>query len=115
MLGEEDWQSFEIPKACGTRERFAAYRPAGRVETLPASFKNQKRLAILGEKNFGAAPGKKYAPDGHTKGFHQWLTRHGVPHLYRDDLTVEHHWESGWVKPAFEALVTLPGKVGRRE
>ncbi|HSI33078.1 MAG TPA: hypothetical protein VK986_05760 [Tepidisphaeraceae bacterium] len=113
MLKDEDWQSFEIPKAAGTREVFSAAAPPNLVPRMPAEFKNHKRFAILGEKNFGPAPGTKYAPDGHTLAFHKWLTRHAIAHVYRDDLKVDHHWETGWVKPAFEALVQLPGKDER--
>ncbi|HYE18554.1 MAG TPA: hypothetical protein VEA69_08925 [Tepidisphaeraceae bacterium] len=113
MLRDEDWQNFEIPKAAGTREVFGAAAPPNLVPRMPAEFKNRKRLALLGEKNFGPAPAAKYAPDGHTLTFHKWLDRHGIPHLYRNDLKVDHHWESGWVKPAFDLLVQLPGKDER--
>ena len=115
MLREEDWQSFEIPKACGTKEKFAEYRLATLVGKMPAESKNQKRLVILGEKAFGTEPGKKYGPDGHTKAFDQWLTRHAIAHVYRNDLNVTHHWESGWVKGAVEELVKLPGKDERKD
>lgn len=105
MLREQDWTSFEIPKACGTQEQFAKYRLATLAAAVPESFKKETRLVILGEKNFGPAPSNKYAPEGHTQGFHALLDRLKIPHDYRNDLKVDHHWESGWVKPAMEALV----------
>lgn len=107
MLKDDDWTNFEIPRACGTKERFAEYRLTGLVERAPADFKRRTRLAILGEKNFGPAPGRKYAPAGHTKAFHDLLTTAGIPHEYRDDLNVDHHWETGWVKPAFDLLIGM--------
>ncbi len=115
MLRNEDWRSFEIPKACGTQERFAEYRLVDQVAKMPAEFKNQKRLVILGEKGFGTNPDKKYAPAGHTQDFHELLIRNAIPHEYRDDLKVDHHWETGWVKPAVDLLVALPGKDQRKD
>ncbi|MDB5323201.1 MAG: hypothetical protein JWN40_4832 [Phycisphaerales bacterium] len=107
MLKPADWRSFEIPKACGTQERFADYHLELLIAKVPDAFKKSKRLAILGEASFGSEPGKRYAPDGHTQSFHKLLEKSSIPHAYNDDLRVPHTWSAGWLKPAFETLITL--------
>jgi S-formylglutathione hydrolase FrmB len=107
MLKRADWRSFEIPRACGTQDRFADYHLESLVAKVPDSFKKSKRVAVLGEASFGGEPGKRYAPDGHTQLFHKLLERASIPHAYNDDIRVPHTWSAGWLKPAFETLIAL--------
>jgi hypothetical protein len=107
MLAEADWNSFAIPMALGTVENFAKYRPAALAGRAAESVKASKRLVITGEASFGAEPGGRYKPEGHTVAFHRLLEGSKVPHAYDDSLKVPHTWGSGWAKPTFEMLMGL--------
>ena len=105
-LADEDWKNFGIPQASGTRAVFSRLNPRNLVPRLPEAFKQSPpRLVITGEANFGPNPANRYAPDGHTRRFHDLLLQHHVPHAYDDDLKTPHVWNVSWLRPTVELLL----------
>lgn len=88
----------------GTREQFERYRIPHLLEKHADAVRKSKRLALLGHANFRRQ---------HQQ-CHALMTRLDIPHVYADGPKREHHWDSGWVEAAVEALHRMmpanPGK-----
>lgn len=106
-LLEEDWQSFGIPQAAGNIETFAKFSPVNLAKSAPRQLKRQNRLVITGEANFGSDPRKKYGPAGHTQRYHALLDQQGILHTYDNTLKTPHAWNTLWLKPTVEMLLSL--------
>ena len=109
MLDGADLGVFGTGPAFGTRENFERYLPTRLAERQAGAFRDRPRLVLAGTANFGPEPAGRFKDHPHTAAFHDKLARLGVRHVYRNDLAVRHHWESGWVKPVVDALAELAG------
>jgi hypothetical protein len=104
----DDWvPEWEMPAQFGTRENYQRYRPAALFETVAPHFRDRTRLALLGECHFGAEPYGAFRARHHTAWAHEEMTRLGIQHVFDDQLHGAHHWGSGWVSVAIEALMAL--------
>lgn len=101
---------WDVAEAFGTTAQFDAHRPDRLVAHPARCFREETRLTLGGERDWGPL---RDGPPGasHTQGFHELLNRHGIRHVYRNDLGVEHTWNRGWVGPLFEELVKLAKSV----
>ena len=106
MLEERWWRMVE---QFGSDENFQKYRPVNLFEWQARHFQGKTRLALLGEWGFGGEPGGKYAGRSHTVEAHQKMEAMGIRHVYRDDVRVEHRWDSGWVPAAVDAMMAIRG------
>ncbi len=96
-----------IPQHFGTKEQFEKYQLSTLLETHGQSFTKSKRLALLGERNFGEQGGPQFKQKHHTPWAHERMLELGIQHEYRNDLNIEHRWDARWIKPAVEMLVAL--------
>jgi hypothetical protein len=98
-------QKFEMPRIYGNQENFDKY-------CIPQLLRKQAnllsgkppRLALFGYSLFGG-PNPRYGP--HIEEAHALMDTLRIPHIYDDRSTREHRWDSGWLEPAVEALVTM--------
>ena len=109
MLEERWWRMVE---QFGGDGNFQKYRPADLFEWQARHFRGKTRLVLLGECGFGGEPGGKYAGRSHTVEAHQKMEAMGIRHIYRNDVRVEHRWDSGWVPVAVDAMMALRKTVG---
>ena len=94
----ERWKvSWRMDRHFGTVPNFDRYRPAKLFETHAAPFRQKERLLLLGSKNL----------NDETVRAHRRMTELGIRHYYDNTIVVDHHWNSGWVEPALEALMDL--------
>lgn len=107
LLDGTDLGVFGTGPQFGTRENFEQYLPSRLAERQAEHFRDRTRLVLSGTANFGPEPAGRFKDRPHTAAFHDKLTGLGIRHVYRDDLKVRHHWESGWVKPVVDALAQL--------
>lgn len=79
----------------GTQENFKHYRISRLVEQQASQFRGESRLIHLGFGNFR---------DHHERA-EMLMRKLGIAHEYRDELSREHIWESGWLSEAVEMLI----------
>lgn len=91
----------------GVQENFDQYRPVRLFALQAHHFRDRRRLVLLGEQAFGAAPDGRFAHRHHTAWAHEEMKRLGILHHYDDSLRCEHHWDGGWVLPAVRALMAI--------
>lgn len=79
----------------GTPERFEKYLPTKLVREHAEALRGKRRLVLSGSDGF----------EKDTVGMHALLDELGIGHVYLPDLSVKHHWETGWVEEVIAALV----------
>lgn len=90
-----DWGPMGLSANFGTRDAMRQNLPSKLAEKSAVRLKERPRV-VLGLGKFWA---------DQTKQFHARLDSLGIPHVYRDDLTFPHRWDSGWFPPLVEELV----------
>ncbi|MCZ7645376.1 MAG: alpha/beta hydrolase-fold protein [Planctomycetota bacterium] len=105
MLDASGYEAFYTGAHFGTLERFLDFRPLVSARASAHRFRESERVAVLGYDAFGT----QKAPGGrdHTQAFHEELDALGIPHVFRNDLTFAHRWDSGWLPQALEILLDL--------
>jgi hypothetical protein len=85
---------FEMGRIAGTQENFERYRISRLLRERAASVQKMKRLGLFGYGSFRKD----------TQGAHALMEELGIPHAYADGPRRKHHWDSGWMEEAVEAL-----------
>jgi hypothetical protein len=91
MMAQPRYRMAEI---VGTPANFQRYRVPRLLEAGAEPLRGRPRLALLGYGNFRRQ---------HQE-CHALMERLRVPHLYADGPRRRHHWDSGWVPDALQAL-----------
>ena len=82
----------------GNQENFQLYHLRSLLRKVDASFRQVKRLSLVGHGNF----------TDHHKEAHQLLDQLGVKHTFIAGPRRKHSWHSGWFVQAVESLVSEP-------
>jgi hypothetical protein len=107
MLGPANYGAFETAAHFGSCENFRRYLPQELLAHNALAFTDKPRLVLAGSRLFGDHPDDLFQATPHTATFHQRIEELGVPHRYNNDLPRKHHWNSGWMGPVLEALISL--------
>ena len=84
----------------GTVKNFEEYRITKLLKERAKTFRQGKRLILLGYGNFR---------DQHEK-IHALMADLKITHEYRDGPPRKHDWHSGWVEEAVTLLLGVPGQ-----
>ncbi|MCI0461139.1 MAG: Ig-like domain-containing protein, partial [Gemmataceae bacterium] len=90
-----DISNFDMAVNFGTDENFDAYEIPTLVAERNAPFLASNRLWISGDESNWTV---------HMQTLHQQLEIAGIPHTYADGVVRPHHWNSGWLELAVQAL-----------
>jgi hypothetical protein len=90
--------SWGIAEQFGTKESFAPCYIPRQLETQAPNLKGSTRLILIGYDNFR----------DHMERADLLLKQLAIPHEYDDGPKRRHHWYSGWVPQAVEALIRDP-------
>ncbi|NQU11232.1 hypothetical protein HQ590_10605, partial [bacterium] len=90
-------EPWEMPGAFGALENFNRYRVSTLLREQADVFRVGNRLGLFGYGNFRE----------HHQQAHALLEDLKVPHDYTDGPERPHHWASGWVPDAVDALVGM--------
>jgi len=88
---------FGMEAIVGTLENFERYRVARLLAERAERVKRAKRLGLFGHGNFRKE----------TQAAHALMEQLGIPHDYADGPPRKHHWESGWLEQALQALSAM--------
>jgi len=90
----KDWGPMGLSANFGTREAMLQNLPTMLAEENAHWLKERPRI-VLGLGKFWA---------GHVRKMEALLQSLGIPHVYREDLTVDHRWDTGWFPPMVDEL-----------
>jgi S-formylglutathione hydrolase FrmB len=107
MLSAANYGAYETAAHFGSRENFRKYLPLELLARNAHAFTDKSRLVLAGSSLFGDQPGDLFRATPHTATFHQRMEELGVQHRYNNELPRKHHWNSGWMGPVVEALMSL--------
>jgi len=93
----KDWGPMGLSTNFGTKEAMLQNLPA-KLATENASWLKARPRLVLGLGKFWA---------DQVKRMEALLQTSGIPHVYRNDLTVDHRWDTGWFPPMVEELVKV--------
>ncbi len=93
----KDWGPMGLSVNFGTKEAMLQNLPTTLAKENASWLKERPRI-VLGLGIFWA---------GQVKKMEALLQSLGIPHVYRDDLTVEHRWDTGWFPPMVDELVRI--------
>jgi len=86
----------------GSKKNFERYDVSSLAKKHAPRFEDPNRLIVLGYDNFRR---------DHQE-LHSLLEKHEIPHVYRDGPKRKHHWSTGWLPEAFEAVTkSLPQEL----
>jgi len=88
---------FGMGRIVGTQANFERYRIARLLAERAPRLRKAKRLVLMGYGNF----------QKDTQEAHALMTRLGIAHVYLPGPRRKHHWESGWLADAVEALAKI--------
>ena len=93
----KDWGPMGLSVNFGTKEAMLQNLPTTLAKENASWLKERPRI-VLGLGKFWA---------GQVKKMEALLQSLGIPHVYRDDLTVDHRWDTGWFPPMVDELVKI--------
>jgi hypothetical protein len=107
MMEPRDLGLFGTKGHFGTEAVFSEYLPTRLLAVADADFRTRARLVLAGADSFGPNPPARFKATPHLETFHRLLDEHQFKHVYRDDLKVKHHWNTGWLGPVVDELAKL--------
>lgn len=93
----DDWGPMGLSRVFGTKDAMLTSLPTSLVRERADHLQDRPRL-VLGVGHYWRAQTTRY---------HALLDEFQVPHVWRDDLTQAHRWDSGWLAPMAEALIAI--------
>ncbi|MDN5686032.1 MAG: hypothetical protein L0G94_05010 [Brachybacterium sp.] len=99
---KEQPDQWEMPYYWPNPEHFRDFAIPHLLRTQGQALGPAPRIALFGYGNFG-----KHAPEwtyDHLSAAHELLDDLGIPHLYDNDTSRKHRWDSGWLPDAISAL-----------
>lgn len=107
MLTEAEFGAFGTDRHFGTVACFKEYMPRNLLASARAVFGGRPRLVVAGSAT-PAPPTAVFANHNrHTGEAHAKMQELGISHLYTDQLPNEHHWNTGWVAPVLDMLMSI--------
>ena len=97
---------FKMKPIFGTLAQLNKFRPDLLVPKKQQYFNKTTRLVLSGEKDWGKAIPTPTG-DSHTTAMHKLLLKHGIKHIYNDQLNIPHRWDKRWMTPTLHALMQL--------
>jgi hypothetical protein len=98
-LMKDEPNQYGMAPIFGTQENFDRYYLPRRIREAAVPLRERRRVALLGYDGFR----------DDMQRAHTLLEELQIPHFYADGPGRRHHWESGWVEEAIEALVEMSG------